>query len=336
MDDPTILLAITAIVVATTFHFACYQELINHQRQPIHQERCFNPWSNEELFNESHFIGLFQMGCHNFFALVCLVRPHVRNGNNHDVCSLTIEEKVGVMLYRVGHGSLYETVGHLFNIGKSMAYYILQNVVQAILEALHDVTIIFPNVNDNVEWEHIKETFKRRQGITNIIEAIDGTHIPIIPLPNEQWNSNVNRKGWHSIALQCIVDGNGNFCNVYEGLPGSVHDSRMFRKSQTGKDLINGIARFPQDCLLIWDSGYSLKLPILTPSRNQHDAEHICFNHIHSLTRMVIEQLFGQLKNRFHCLLAPQSILPLYTTKVTIACMILHNLLNGKCVRLSI
>ncbi|MBW0504217.1 hypothetical protein O181_043932 [Austropuccinia psidii MF-1] len=261
MDDPTILLAITAVVVATTFHFACYQELRNHQHQPIHQERRFNPWCNEELFNESRFIGLSWMGRRDFFALVHLVRPHVRNGNNHDICGLTIEEKVGVMLYHVGHGSSYETVGHLFNIGKSTAYYVSQNVVQAILEALHDVTIIFPDVNDNVEWEHIKETFKRRQGLTNIIGAIDGTHIPIIPPPNDQWNSYVNRKGWHSIVFQCIVDGNGNFRNVYGGLLGSVHDT------------------------------------ILTPSRNQHDAEHIHFNHIHSLTRMVIEQSFGRLKN---------------------------------------
>ncbi|MBW0516961.1 hypothetical protein O181_056676 [Austropuccinia psidii MF-1] len=224
-------------------------------------------------------------GAASFFALVRLVRPHVRNGNNCDICGLMIEEKVGIMLYRVGHGSSYETVGHLFNIGKSTVYYVSQNVVQAILEALHDVMIIFPDVNDNVEWEHIKETLKRRQGLTNIIGAIDGTHIPIIPTPNDQWNSYVSHKGWHSIVFQCIVDGNGNFNNVYGGLPGSVHDSRMFCKSQIGKDLINGIARFPQDCLLIGDSGYSLKLPILTPSRNQHDAEHICFNHIHSSTR---------------------------------------------------
>ncbi|MBW0554310.1 hypothetical protein O181_094025 [Austropuccinia psidii MF-1] len=180
MDDPTILLAITAVLVATTFHFACYQELMNHQCQPVQQERRFNPWSNEELFNESCFIRLFQIGRHDFFALVCLVRPHVRNGNNHGIRGLKIEKKVGVMLYHVGHGSLYETVGHLFNIGKSMAYYVLQNVVKAILKVLNDVTIIFPNVNDNVEWEHIKETFKRRQGLTNIIGEIDGTHMSTV------------------------------------------------------------------------------------------------------------------------------------------------------------
>ncbi|MBW0525324.1 hypothetical protein O181_065039 [Austropuccinia psidii MF-1] len=142
-----------------------------------------------------------------------------------------------------------------------------------------------PNVENEAEWEAIKESFKQCQGLTNIIGAIDGTHIPIIPPPNDEWKSYVNRKGWHLIVFQCIVDGHGNFCNVYGGLPGSIHDSRIFCKSQIGQDLINGIARFPPNCLLIGDSGYSSKLPILTPSCDQQDVEHINFNKIHLSTR---------------------------------------------------
>ncbi|MBW0543499.1 hypothetical protein O181_083214 [Austropuccinia psidii MF-1] len=108
-------------------------------------------------------------------------------------------------------------------------------------------------------------------------------NIPFIPPPNDQWNSYVNQKGWKSIVFQCIVDDNGNFQNVDGGLPGSVHDSHMFRKSQIGKDLINGAAQFPPYCLLIRYLGYSEKLPILTPSRNQGDV-----NKIHSSTGSVI------------------------------------------------
>ncbi|MBW0464411.1 hypothetical protein O181_004126 [Austropuccinia psidii MF-1] len=104
----------------------------------------------------------------------------------------------------------------------------------------------FP-VADNIDkWDTIKETFQQRQGLTNIIGAIDGTHIPIIPPPNDQWNAYVDPKGWHS-----IVYGHENCCNVYSGLPGSVHDSCVFRKSEIGQDLINGVARFPPVCLLI-------------------------------------------------------------------------------------
>ncbi|MBW0494551.1 hypothetical protein O181_034266 [Austropuccinia psidii MF-1] len=269
------------------------------------------------------------MGRQDFFLLIRVLLNYIPNAFQQDVPGLTIEEKVGIILYRLGHGASYDTVGHVFIVGKTTVYQVSKSVVQAILEALHDSTIIFPAADDVEKWAEIKESFRLRQGLRNIIGAIDGTHIPIIPPANDQWNAYVNRKGWHSIVFQCIVDAHGNFCNVYGGLPGSLHDSRVFRKSQIGQDLINGVARFPADCLLIGDSGYSSRLPILVPSRNPHNEEGAHFNNIHSSTRIVVEQAFGRLKNRFRCLLTPQAIVPLHAVKVTIACMILHNVLNG-------
>ena len=65
--------------------------------------------------------------------------------------------------------------------------------------------ISLPAVNNDVEWNVIQDSFKRRQGLTNIVGSIDGTHIPIIPPPNYEWNSYVNCKGWNSIVFQCIA-----------------------------------------------------------------------------------------------------------------------------------
>ncbi|MBW0541098.1 hypothetical protein O181_080813 [Austropuccinia psidii MF-1] len=138
----------------------------------------------------------------------------------------------------------------------------------------------FPVAEEIEKWDAIKEKFQQRQGLTKIIGAIDGTHISIIPPPNDQWNAYVNCKGWHS-----IVDGHGNFCNVYGGLPGSVHDSRVLRKSKIGQDLINGVARFPPDFRLIGDSGYSSRLPILIPMRDTQNKEEVKFNNLHCSMR---------------------------------------------------
>ncbi|MBW0549068.1 hypothetical protein O181_088783 [Austropuccinia psidii MF-1] len=143
----------------------------------------------------------------------------------------------------------------------------------------------FPASDDIEKWAEIMETFRQCQGIQNIIGAIDRTYIPMIQPANDEWNSYVNQKGWHSIVFQCIIDGHGNFCNVYGGLPGSVNDSRVFRKSQIGQDLINGVARFPPNCLLIGDSGYLSRLLILVPARNPQYEEGAHFNNIHLSTR---------------------------------------------------
>ncbi|MBW0568575.1 hypothetical protein O181_108290, partial [Austropuccinia psidii MF-1] len=60
----------------------------------------------------------------------------------------------------------------------------------------------FPAEDDVEKWAKIKESFRLRQGLRNIIGAIDGTHIPIIPPANDQWNAYVNRKCWNSIVFQ--------------------------------------------------------------------------------------------------------------------------------------
>ncbi|MBW0562961.1 hypothetical protein O181_102676 [Austropuccinia psidii MF-1] len=140
--------------------------------------------------------------------------------------------------------------------------------------------IKFPGIDDAQKWQEMEEKFRQRQGLTNIIGAIDGTHIPIIPPPNDEWNAYVNRKGWHSIVFQCIVDAQGNFCNVSDSYK-FIH----FPAIDTWRDLINGIPRFPPNCVLIGDSGYSGHLPILRPLQNIRDEDAVGFNHMHSSTR---------------------------------------------------
>ncbi|MBW0463147.1 hypothetical protein O181_002862 [Austropuccinia psidii MF-1] len=177
------------------FHLTWYEESGHQHHQAIKHGRHFNPWYKGDLYNENLFIGLLRMGRLDFFQLIRALLNHIPSSFQDDMQGLTIEEKVGITLYRMGHGSSYETVGHVFNMGKATAYQALKEVVQAILVALYDSTIMFPAAEEIEKWDAIKKTFQQRQGLTNIIGAIDGTHIPIIPQPNDQWNSYVNRKG---------------------------------------------------------------------------------------------------------------------------------------------
>lgn len=72
--------------------------------------------------------------------------------------------------------------------------------------------------------------FENRWGLPHCVGAIDGSHIPIIA-PQNYHTDDFNRKGWHSIILQGVVDGKGKFWNVFTGLPGSLHDARVLRLS---------------------------------------------------------------------------------------------------------
>lgn len=56
--------------------------------------------------------------------------------------------------------------------------------------------------------------------------AIDGTHIPIIA-PVVDHADDVNRRGYHSIVMQAIVDSRYLFGDIVVGWLDSVHDTRI-------------------------------------------------------------------------------------------------------------
>ena len=61
--------------------------------------------------------------------------------------------------------------------------------------------------------------------------AIDGTHIPI-STPQQSHASYINRKSYHSIVMQALVDSNYLLRDFVVGWPGSVHDAQVISNSQ--------------------------------------------------------------------------------------------------------
>ena len=59
---------------------------------------------------------------------------------------------------------------------------------------------------------------------------MDGSHIPIIAPPVNA-KDYYNRKSFHSISLQGVVNHQCKFMDVYIGWPGSVHDACVLANS---------------------------------------------------------------------------------------------------------
>ena len=76
-----------------------------------------------------------------------------------------------------------------------------------------------------------------------VLGALDGSHIPI-KAPKDDPNEYVNRKSFHSIVLQGVVDANGKFLHVSTGYAGSIHDARVLRMSA----LLTAIENAPHPC----------------------------------------------------------------------------------------
>lgn len=101
--------------------------------------------------------------------------------------------------------------------------------------------------------------------------AINGSHIPIIA-PEEYPRDYYNRKGWHSIVLQAVVDGKGLFWDVCVGFPGSVHDARVLCQShlweilsdKKGQNIVT-ISGCDDGHYLIGDPAYPMQKWLMKP-----------------------------------------------------------------------
>ncbi|KAI7940944.1 hypothetical protein MJO28_013229 [Puccinia striiformis f. sp. tritici] len=292
----------------------------------------WEPWADDRI-PMSRFIEYFRMSLEDFRWLSDELREELQLDPLGRGQPLSVEAQVAVGLYRMAHGASYLTIGHVFQIGKETADKTSARFVRAVLKVLRTAAIGYPPLDQPDRWNEIAASFERRQGIPLVVGAIDGTHIPIAVPPGDTWKGYIKRKSWCSIVFQCVVDGEGNFRNVSGGGPGSMHDSRVFRRSRLGQGLLPAYdepCKIPVDHYLIGDAGYPSTVDILVPYPSVVSPANEWFNFLQSSTRIVVEQAFGRLKNRFRILLHPQRARPIRARNNTFVCMILHNLLNRR------
>ena len=167
--------------------------------------------------------------------------------------------------------------------------------------------------------------------------AIDGTHIPILA-PSHNHADYINRKGYHSITMQTVVDCNYLFRDIVIGWPGSVHDarvlanSRLYQLGNEGKLFTGNVSEDISDTrispFLLGDPAYP-PLPWLMKGyigKSNNCAAHRTFNYHLSRARMTVENTFGRWKGRFRRFLKRVDMKVENVAVSTLASCILHNL----------
>lgn len=239
-----------------------------------------------------------------------------------------IEAKLSlfIFLWHLANTEPLRTISDRFDVSISSVFRVIRRTTAWILTKLDDV-IKWP---EGQQITYVCDQFQAKRGISNIIGAIDCTHIKIEKPNMENARDYCNRKKYFSVILQAVVDANMNFTNIYCGQPGSLHDARVLRKSA----LYNSANEhreifFPNGKFIIGDSAYPSLQWLVPPFR---DNGHLTpfqtdFNFIHSSTRMVVEKAFGYLKGRFRRIkfFSEYRDMPFITNTIVAAC-ILHNL----------
>ncbi|XP_018365088.1 PREDICTED: putative nuclease HARBI1, partial [Trachymyrmex cornetzi] len=168
---------------------------------------------------------------------------------------------------------------------------------------------------------------EEKKGFPGIIGMIDGTHIKI-EAPQENHESYINRKGYHSIQLQIVCNHKMEFIHCYVGYPGSVHDQRVFNVSML-QDFCSDPIKFPRDTHLIGDAAYKIFKTLLVPYKDNGKLteRQKNYNYCLSSIRMTVERSIALLKTRFRILLdkLPMRRIDLIPDYI-MACCVLHNI----------
>ena len=246
--------------------------------------------------------------------------------------AIPVEKRVAITLWRLGTNVEYRTISHLFGVGVSTACVIVHDVCKSIVDVLLRKYIKIPTGNQAME---IVRGFESTWNFPQCLGAVDGSHIPIIA-PCDSPTDYYNRKGFHSIVLQGLVDHQYRFLNVYIGWPGSDHDARILSNSEVyfkgeagtlaphHTRIFSGV---PVPVVILGDPGYPLLPWLLKPySGVGLSAKQQKSNRRLSRARVVVECAFGRLKGCWRSLLKRNDMNIEKMNNVVTACCILHNI----------
>lgn len=142
----------------------------------------------------------------------------------------------------------------------------------------------------------------RFHGFPGIIGAMDSTHMAI-KQPAHNVHDYYNRNKYHSVNLFGVCDEQCRFTNISTGYPGRLHDSRVYRLTDLGRDLaIDSHRLIPSDNNhIIADTAYPLIPYVMTPYKDNGHLTNVQVNYNYKLSsvRSSIERAFGRLKVKF-------------------------------------
>lgn len=242
-----------------------------------------------------------------------------------------VEKRVAITLFRLAKNVDLGTISNLFGVGVSTVCTIYLEVCRAMCKVLIPLYVKPPT---HEETERTIKGFEEKWGFPQCGGAVDGSHIPI-SAPKYFHTDYHNRKGWYSIILQGLVDFKYRFLDFDIGWPGKCHDSWVFQHSSLRQKLEAG-EFFPRGSrtiegvevpvLILGDSAYSEEKFLMKPypygNLNEQQQR---YNYIHSRSRMVVENAFGRLKNRWRCLLKKNESDISNIPHIVGACVALHN-----------
>lgn len=167
-------------------------------------------------FSERDWIENFRMSKTTFTYLCQQLAPAMCRQDTVLRRAISVEKRIAVTLWCLATPCEYRTIAHLFGIGRSTVWDIVQETCNLLVTTPFKKYIHFPS---GTKLNDLVNTFKSKWGVPQCIGVIDGCHIPVAS-PAMSRTDYYNRKGWYSIILQGVVDHSYCFVDINVGWPG--------------------------------------------------------------------------------------------------------------------
>ena len=158
--------------------------------------------------------------------------------------------KLAVSLRHLASEDSYPTLQYAFRVARSTIIKFVPDICDTIIRAYQDEVMTCPTSPE--DWLEVKSVFCRKWNIPHVLGARDGKHIPI-RCPRQGGSLYHNYKGFHSVVLLALVDGDYKFIWVDVGVARSSSDAQIFKHSNLRHKIEVGSISFPESESLVPD-----------------------------------------------------------------------------------
>ena len=270
-----------------------------------------------------------------FENLLSIVGPLITKKTCRSRKPISAAERLVITIRYLATGDSQQSQSFNFRVGRTTVCNIIRETCEAIWKSLQEFYLKPPS--NESEWKTIAENMHKEWNFPHCLGALDGKHVRI-DCPNNGGSEYFNYKGFHSIVLLAMCDGNYTFTLVDIGNFGKDNDASILNNSLIGKgfaenafkvpdpDMIDG---FELPYVILGDDIFALKHYLMKPygGRNLSETQFV-FNYRLSRCRRTIENAFGILSARWRIFRRPIKGKPENVDYIVKACLCLHNYLR--------
>ena len=252
---------------------------------------------------------------------------------------ISVGEKLALTIRYLATGESYTSLSCQFRVGRSTISKFLPEVCRAIQDEFTREYLKCPTTPD--EWKELEREFRIRWNVPHALGALDGKHVAL-KKPKNSGALYHNYKGFFSIVMLALVDGEYKFRWVDVGTEGSCSDAQIFNASQLKRRIEDGRIGFPDPApitqggrdvpyFILADDAFALKTWLMKPyGRRLLTREERIANYRISRGRRVVENAFGILVSRFRVMRTTIELPPETVREMVMTCVVLHNILRSQ------